>query len=187
MADNQVKFVRKGGRVIPIRIAKGAAKVAKRAAPLARGVALAGAAYGIEKGIKQRKANPKQDIKVNRGLDALGLGLSVASGAVGAATFSHGAKGLIGGMIAGHAMDIGGIASNIASVAGKGKLKERAKQAARQEARNLIVGNAVYAAGILGVKRNREQAVKYGVAAAEKTAEYAQKIVAFARKALVRV
>lgn len=172
MADKGVKFIRRGGKIIPIRAA---GKVAGRALPIARAAGAAGAAYSIKKNIKKFKANPKQDIKVNKGFDALGLGLSVASGAIGAATFSSGAKGFLGGFVAGHALDAAGVASNIASVAGKGKLKERAKQAARQEARNFIVGNAVYGAGLLGIKKNRE-----------KIAEYAGKLVAFARKSLIR-
>jgi hypothetical protein len=183
VAGKPVRFIRKGGRVIPIRepdavISKaGRTLLTRGSKPLKilRGAAVVGTAADITRGIKKFKANPKQKIKVHQGLDALGLGLSVASGALGAATFSHGAKGLISGMIAGHAIDAGGIAANIASVSGKGKLKERATQAARQEARNLVIGNAVYAVGILAVKKNRE-----------KLAEYAVKLVQFARKALVR-
>lgn len=173
MANSGVRFIRKGGKIIPIRAVS---KVAGRAIPVARVAGAAGAAYSIRKNVKKFKANPKQkDIKVNKSLNALGLGLSVASGALGAATFSHGAKGFLGGFIAGHALDAGGVAANIASVAGKGKLKERATQAARQEARNFVIGNAVYAAGLIGIKKNRE-----------KVAEYAGKLVQFARKALIR-
>lgn len=177
MADGGVRFIRKGGRVIPIgakTAGKVAGRIAKKALPGARIVGAASAVYAIKKNIKKYKANPKQDIKVHKGLDALGLGLSVASGALGAATFSSGLKGFLGGALGSHLIDAGGVTANIASVTGKGKFKQRAEQAARQEARNFLIGNAVYAAGIIGIKRNREKLV-----------EYSGKILEFAKKALV--
>lgn len=97
-----------------------------------------------------------QPVKVRRGWDAAGLGLSVASGGLAAAYFSgHGAKGFVGSQVASHAIDALGVSANIASVAGRGNAKGRARQGARQEARNFILGNAVYAAGVVGLKRNR--------------------------------
>lgn len=112
-------------------------------------------------------------IKVNHALDLTGLGLSVASGALAAATFSGGVKGLVGGHLAAHGIDAAGIAANVASVSGHGKIKARAKQAAKQETRNFLVGNAVYAAGVLGSSNNRAA-----------LAGYTSKIVGLARKAL---
>ncbi len=92
---------------------------------------------------------------------------------VAAATFTGGWKSMVGGAVASHAIDAAGIAANVASVAGKGHLKERAEQAAKQEARNFAIGNAVWGAGLIGVKKNRTELVGY-----------AKKILEFGRKAV---
>lgn len=183
-----VGFFRKNGRVIPIRSSSGAghaakasSKIIKGATHVGRAASIGASAHAIHSGLKSHKSNERQAaIKVNRGLDALGLGLSVGTGVLGAATFGMGAKGFIAGSAATHAVDALGVGINAASVAGKGKTKERVKQAARQEARNLVVGNAVYAAGILAVKKNRQAAVTY----AKTGAAYAKRILDFSRKAL---
>lgn len=148
--NGPVRFIRKHGRVIPIRDA---------AATGAKVAAVGAAAYELHKGAKQKqnfidKFKPK--IKINKGLDALGLGLSVVSGAVGAATFGRSAKSFVGGMVASHGIDALGITANVASVKGHGQRAERIKQATRQEARNLVVGNAVYFGGILATKGGRK-------------------------------
>ncbi len=163
-----LRFIRKNGRVIPIgAAAAGAGKAAHVA------VAAAGA-HAIKKtGIKNKNPN----IKVNRSLDLTGLGLSVASGVIAAATFAT-PKGLALGHAAAKAIDVGGITANAASVAGRGNGKERAIQGAKQEARNFAVGNAIFLGGIVASSANRKAAVGY----AKKGVEYASKILAFARK-----
>jgi hypothetical protein len=168
-----LRFIRKGGRVIPI---------AAKALPAARGAKLAGhTVKGTAGGVVNRKIKaPVPPVKVNRGLDLAGLGLSVASGVLGAATFSSGVKGFVGGAIGGHAIDAAGIAANLGSVAGKGRLKDRATQAAKQEGRNLVIGNAVFAAGVLGSSKNR--ATLAGMA--KGAAAGAAKVLAVSRKVL---
>lgn len=176
---NAIGFFRRGGKIIPIRAASGAARGAARGSRVAKiarvakvagqaGAAAAGANAARKSGIKNNKS-----IKVNKALDMTGLGLSVASGVIAAATFSGGWKSAATGVIASHAIDAAGIAANIASVAGRGHGKERTKQAVKQEARNLVVGNVVWAAGMIGLKRNRVA-----------VAGYAAKILEFGRKAV---
>lgn len=165
-----VSFIRKNGKVIPIRAASGAGRIAKHASSTAHVVGAVGGAYAIHKASKQ-KSDTK--IKVNRALDLSGLGLSIASGVVAASTFAGGGKGLLGGHAVAHAIDIAGVSSNAASVAGKGDRKARVEQGLKQEARNFVIGNAVYAAGVLGVKKNREALIGY----AKKIIEYGRKAV----------
>jgi hypothetical protein len=117
-------------------------------------------------------------IKVNRGLDALGLGLSVASGVVAAAGFGgYGVKGFAASQGLAHAIDVGGVAANAAAVAGRGQAKDRIMLGAKMEARNFIIGNAIYGAGVIGLKRNRQAMA--GVA--KKTWEIGQKAINWAR------
>ncbi len=158
-------FFRKDGKIIPIRAAAAAgAVVAAHKVKSARAINAA----------VQLKKHPNADkkIHVNRALDLGSLGLSIASGVVAAATFGT-PKGLVAGFLASHAIDAAGIGANIASVAGKGDTKLRAKIAAKQEGRNFIAGNAVYAAGVLGTATGRAALVNY-----------TSKILEFGRKVL---
>lgn len=169
-----VGFFRKNGHVIPIRAASGTSRTVKGATNVARVATVAASAAAVHKSAKTLKGSEhKSVVKVNKGLDALGLATAIGSGALGAATFSMGTKGFIGGAIATHAIDAVGIGVNAASVAGKGHKADRVKQGARQEARNLIIGNAVYGAGLLASKKNRATIISA-----------AQKVIAFGRKAL---
>lgn len=195
MSDT-VGFFRKNGRIIPMHKggdgvykARGAGKLAKvghiaklGAIKGVKAASLVASAQTVHEKVQQHRANPKQDVPVNKKLDAFGLGTAVLSGAIGAATFSSGAKTFLTGAVGSHAVDLVGISANLASVAGKGKTQARAKQAARQEARNFLVGNGVYLAGIAATKSNREAAAKY----AEKAVLHSKKILDFARKALIR-
>jgi hypothetical protein len=173
-----VKFIRRNGKVIPIGAAvrTGARVVKKTALKAAKGGSLALSGAQIASAARTIKKNPKQDIKINQGYNALGLGLAAGAGALSAATFGLGAKGFFGGMAGSLALDVGGAAANIASVRGRGRTGERIKQAARQEARNFLVGNAVYGVGLLAFKKNRER-----------LAMGAAKVIEFAKKALVRL
>ena len=163
-----VRFIRKNGKIIPLG-ARGA--VGRAGVHTARAVSVAVAAHEVRQGLK--KTHPRQDIKINHSLDIAGLGISLATGVLGAVTFSGSAKKVIGGALATHAIDAVGVAANVASVAGRGHKEERAKQFARQEARNLVAGNAVFAFGLLASKTNRKALVNYGSA-----------VLAFARKAI---
>lgn len=164
-------FFRKGGKIIPIRAAAGVGRAGK----ITRAVKVAGHAGVAAAGVHAiRKSGLKsKEIKVNRALDMTGLGLSVAAGVVAASTFSGGWKSAVGGAIASHAVDAAGIAANVASVAGRGNARARAEQGAKQEARNFIVGNAVWGAGFLASGKNRKA-----------LAGYATSILKFARKAV---
>jgi hypothetical protein len=168
MADDKrfIKFIHKDGRVIPLvngqntPILSEAKRYANRKVAQVKTIGRAAhktldtAKTHVESGLSKIGIGP-QPVHVRKGLDALGLGLSVASGVVGAATFSRPTKGFLGGFVAGHALDVVSTAANVASVAGRGNRKERLKQAGRQELRNIVVGNAVYVAGLVGMKSNR--------------------------------
>lgn len=177
-AGDAIRFIKKDGRVIPITAAAGGAgRVAQAAGKAIKTARVANAGAMVARhGLTGEQHNK---IVVNKKLDALGLGLSVASGVVAAATFSGGAKGLLAGSVLSHALDAGGVAANVGSVAGKGNGKERAKTAAKNEARNFAIGNLIFAAGIVGVKANRQAAVKY----AEAGAKHLGNVLALAKKA----
>lgn len=187
MAAEIKGFFRKNGRVIPIREASG--KGAHTSVHPARSKLKSAVDYAKDtkedlksranKHLKKLGTQAQMHvapIKVNNKLDALGLGLSVASGVVGAATLAGGAKVFAAGIAGSHVIDAIGIGANAASVAGRGRKVERAKQGARQELRNLIVGNAVYALGAMGTKRNRE-----AVTAAARTAVTVTRKLVFRR------
>lgn len=175
MANAAVSFIRKNGKVIPIRAARAAGHVAR-----------AGAAAAVHGSVQTKSGEParhpdKPKFKVNTRLDALGLGISIASGAIAAATFST-PKGFVAGHVAAHALDAAGVTANLASVTGKGNARERAKQGAKQELRNLVLGNLVYGAGVIAFKRNRAAAAGY----AKKGIAAAGTIMELARRALRR-
>lgn len=184
MSDG-ISFIRKNGRVIPIRASGGGGGHAKAFAKAAKGpLAKAGhfaRAAAIGAGVSQvaEHGMGSKAIKVNNKMDLLGLGASIASGAAGALLFNT-PKKLAAGFIATHALDAAGIAANVASVSGKGKKIERTKQAAKQEARNFVAGNAVYLAGIVGIKSNRDAAKS----ALKKAPAAAEEALAIARSAL---
>lgn len=165
MAQSPVTFIHHNGRVIPIRgqsppgekkpgVLEQHKKVAHAAVAATTSV-VHKAKVHVEAGLDAVGVH-LQPVKTNKKLDALAVGLSVASGVVGAATFSRGIKGFAGGLVLSHGLDALGVAANVASVAGTGQRKERVKQAARQEARNFVLGNVIFGAGILGSQRNRE-------------------------------
>lgn len=186
MADEGVRFIHKDGRIIPIRAAASAAggrraKVAGRVLKTAKAASVAGATAAATKAYQEsRKKKKDTGIKVDKKFDAAGLGLSVASGVVAAATFGMGAKGFTAGMVGSHVLDAASIAANVKAVSGKGHIKERAQEGAKRETRNIIAGYGVYGAGILAFKGNRQAAVKH----AKTAASYAQKVLALGRKAL---
>lgn len=191
--DSGIRFIHKDGRIIPIRSAaasagqaagRGIRKVGGKLASLHKQTRFAhGAVVGAGAAIAAQHGSIKSnhpEVKVNQKLNLLGLGLSIGTGVLGAATLSHGAKSFIVGSAASHAIDALGVGLNVASVAGNGHKAERAKQAAKQEARNFAVGNAVYLAGAVATKGNRAALV----AGAKGTLKYAGKTLAFARKVL---
>ncbi len=172
--DGVIGFFRRNGKVIPVRASSGggnsnrmhdggnhpgshiATKINKAKDKLkeASEQAKVHANTGLQKvGVDARFH--VEPIKANKKLDALGLGLSVASGVVSAATFSHGTKGFLSGVLGSHVLDAAGIGANVAAVAGKGRTKERAQLAAKNEFRNFVVGNAVFGAGLVMSKKNR--------------------------------
>ena len=168
-------FIRKNGRIIPIRDeGAGIGKRVGQAYQRKLGHAQA-AVMGARRAVAQIGIG-HPPIKVNRGLDALGLGISLASGAVAGLGFGTGVKGLAASQTLAHAMDFGGIAANAASVAGRGQAKDRAVQGAKQEARNFVLGNGLQVGLMFGLKRNRTAAVQY----AKKAWDVGQKAASWA-------
>lgn len=172
-----IGFIRKNGRIIPLHAASGVGRHGKLVGHAAHAYNISRRASSVKKHVNTYKKDDGKDnkVKINRALDMTGLGLSVASGVVAAATFSGGWKTLAAGALASHAIDAAGIAVNVASVA-KGNAENKsgaAKQAAKQEARNFAIGNAIYGAGLVGIKKNRQELVGY-----------AKSILKFARKAV---
>jgi hypothetical protein len=168
-----VKFIRKGGRIIPIGV-----KEFVRSADGARvvkGTAVSVVGSRIK---KQRAVHP------NQALQAASFGVAVASGALSAATFFKGKAGLIGGTLGSLGLDVGSTALNIGAHArAGGTLKQKAKATARQEAFNTIAGNAVFVGGLLAQKQGREAAAKY----ATRGYEVAKTLLALARRKIVGV
>jgi hypothetical protein len=144
-----MNFIRKGGKVIPIGALRGGVFAKKT---ISAGIRSSGLA------IKR----PETNIKPKQGLRALGFGLSVASGIVGAATVSGGAKKLLTGLAVSTGLDIASSTANVAAYTGKGNGKERFKLAAKQEGINQSVGWGIYGAGLLASKKNR-QAIGGGI------------------------
>lgn len=146
-SSSAVKFIRRGGKVIPIN----AARTAQNSVGV---VKLTGAVATTA--IK----NPKSyKVKPNKALRAAGFGLSVASGALGAATFSGSGKVFATGLVAGIGLDVASSAVNIAAHAGKGHSKERAIAITKQEGINQAAGWGIYGAGVLASSKNRASAV----------------------------
>lgn len=172
MSDNNgVRFIRKNGRIIPIK--PGAWDHAARTTIVGRklvhgavaGTGLALSARDAYRARNKAKIPKNPNVKVNKGWNAAGLGLSIASGALAAATFAKNGNGwgsVIKGAVASHIIDAAGVAANIKSVSGsKASDRDKAEQIAKQEGRNFLIGNGVYAAGMFGLKRNRKAAVDY--------------------------
>lgn len=175
MSSDALRFIRKNGKIIPITAAKGA-RAAAVTTRVGRAATAIGAGASLAHGARLAKTSKgHSDVKVNKKYDAAGFALSVASGVVAAATFGLGIKGFAAGAVASHGLDALGISANIASVAGRGNAVGRTKQGAKQEARNLIVGNAVFAGGVLASKSGRARLVSW-----------TQKAVSLAKKGLIR-
>lgn len=192
MASAPLTFIRHNGRVIPIHgqeppgekkpgIVEQHKKVA-HAAVAATSSVVHKAKVHVEAGLDALGVH-LQPVQTNKKLDALGVGLSVASGVVSAATFSKGVKGFAGGLVASHGLDALGVGANLASVAGKGQRKERVKQAARQEARNFVIGNAVFGAGIIGSKTNRATLKRAITKGSQKVFAATSAVLKFGRRA----
>lgn len=148
----EVRFRRINGRVVPIRTSNA--------------VAAAQTGIGVYKGIKTAKtitagaivgSTKKTNIKPDRLLQAVGFGTAVADGVLSGATFfTSGVKGFFLGQGVGIGLSLGSSAANVASFAGsRGKLKNKAKAAARQEAINTIAGNAAFAGTLFAIPKSR--------------------------------
>ena len=139
-------FRRIRGRIVPIKSSQNANafRVGMVAGKVTK-VAEASAPFLIK----------KQQVKPHFGLQAVGFGASVASGLLSGATFFSGGKKFWASQAASIGLDIGSTAANVASFAGKGHLKERAKGAARQEGINLIAGYAAMGGALLANPKAR--------------------------------
>ncbi len=133
----KVRFIRKNGRIIPIM---------QKTQTVKQG-ALVGASIAAIPALKQVKA---KEVTPHFGLAAASVGASVASGIVSGLTFFRpGLKSFLGGTGASIGLDAVSTAANVASYAGKGNFKGRAKGIAKLEATNILVGNAVFAGTLL--------------------------------------
>jgi hypothetical protein len=154
-AQRRVIFRRINGRVVPI--------AAARSAELTRHIPATAGGAAVLAGTSKSKG-----IKVNSTLKHIGTAAAVASGALGAATlFSSGKAAFWGGLVGGLALDAVSTGSSAAAVArgNRKNVKGAAKEFARMEAKNIVVGNAIFYGGILAVKKNREKIVGYGIKA----------------------
>ena len=169
-----IRFIRKDGRIIPIRdgsAPSGTDAGQKPPHPAVRKLQAARANLHVKKEEFKIKVNaglekigsqtrlPTEPITPRKDLNALGLGLAVAGGAISALTFTGSAKKIIIGQTVGQLFDIGSSIANVGSVAGADRRKERLKLGAKQELRNTIIGHAVFGAGLVGLKKNRAATV----------------------------
>lgn len=169
MAADQapVKFIRKNGRIIPIRAAALGARATRSASHVA---AAAGTAAALHRAVKNRH---EPAVEGNKAMKFGSEALSVAGGALSGATLGHGMKGFALGHAASFAIDTGATALGAGAFIGKGHTQERARGAARQELKNQAIGWTSFGAAALAVPASRKR-----------IAEYATKILAFGRKAL---
>lgn len=152
-----VTFIRKNGRVIPIH------------------------AEGTGAPPSAKKPKQPQAAKSDKKFDVAGIGLSIASGAVGAIGANYGLKGLIAGEVASQTLNVASIAANIASVKnGPGTNRQKTALITKQEVRNQAIGWGTYAVGLAASKPGRAALSK----GASKGAAYAGKALELARKAL---
>lgn len=154
----KIVFRRIRGRIVPIKAT---------GETVAKGIGVGIAAFGARAAARKYDSIGNQKgIKVRPILDTLGLGTAVASGAVAAATFSGPLRKVGLGIAASLGLDAISSASAALSVMGKGKVEERIKQGAKQEARNFLLGNLVFAGGLIGTPANRARAAALAKAAA---------------------
>lgn len=164
-----VRFIRKNGRIIPIRAAAAGGRVGRSASHVAAAAATVSATHRALKNPHQHEVAGNKAMKVGSEV------LSAAGGAIAGATFGHGVKGFTAGHVASFGIDTGATALGIGAFTGKGKTKQRARGAAKQELKNQAIGWGSFAAAAAVTPSSRKR-----------IAEYAGKIAAFGKKALKR-
>lgn len=154
MAKADIVFRRIGGKLVPIH---------GNDSPGLRGGRAVVGAYRAAKGVKSAiKSKGKSAVAPHRGLQALGFAGAVADGILSGATFfGTGAKAFIAGQSASVGLSVGSSAANVASFAGKGHARERAKGAIRQEAINTVAGNLAFGATLLVLPSSRRKIFEY--------------------------
>lgn len=155
MADGKTIFRRIRGRIVPIHTTANAAQGAVRAVSVKRAIAVGALSGGVAAGMKNKK------VQTNKLLKYTSTGLAVASGILGAATFTSRGKSFWGGIGGGLALDAASSSSNFAAHAGRGNTRNRVKAGIQHEAFNTLLGNAVFGAGLLAIPKNRA-AIKSG-------------------------
>jgi hypothetical protein len=110
MASDAVRFIRKGGRVIPIRAPSGGGKTAKG------------------------KIAPRTALKYGS------TAVALAGGVISAASLGMGKFGLIGGHALGYGLDAASTSMAVAAHAGHGNAKLRVKETFKTELLNQAVG-----------------------------------------------
>lgn len=103
----------------------------------------------------------KEEVKPHNAFKFAGLATAVASGVVAGATlFGVKGKKFIAAQALSTGLDFGSTALNVSAYAGKGKLKQRAESALKQEAVNIGAGYAALGASVLATKAGREATMK---------------------------
>lgn len=103
----------------------------------------------------------KEEVKPQKALKFAGLATAVASGVIAGATlFGVSGKRFLAAQALSTGLDFGSTALNVSAYTGKGKLKQRAESALRQEAVNIGAGYAALGGSVLATKAGREATVK---------------------------
>lgn len=154
-----IAFRRIHGRIIPVKAGGNPLNKASagKAARLAGHAAVIGGA-----GYLASKSNKKGTLQPNRGLQAVGFATNVASGILSGATMFSGGKKFWASQAGSFGLDAVSSTANVASFAGKGKLKQRAKLAAKQEVINNAAGYAAFGATLLSSAKGRAKLLEYG-------------------------
>lgn len=155
-AGSAIKFIRKGGRIIPIRAGMSANKLAQ----VKRKEVAISAAKGVLGAVGTTLKKPK-DIQPNNLMRAGAIGVSVGSGFLQGLSFGRGTKGFIAGHAFGFGADVGATAMTVGAWRGKGNFRQRAKGAARDEAINQVAGHGVYLGTILLRPEGRKKIMEY--------------------------
>ncbi len=177
--DDAVRFIRKNGKVIPIRATSGAAKVATAGAVIAA-TRKPSSPPPTKLHAIANKLTKNNSIKPNFMLKYGSEALAVGEGAASALIPVHGAKSVA----AATALHFGGEAAitgaGAAAYAGRGHRALRARGIAKQEVTNQALGWGTYAAVSLGSKAGRDNLANTGKAAFA----VSKKILSFARRTL---
>lgn len=173
MSQGPTHFIRKDGRIIPIT-ANG-----ERGEAAIKTMNAAKSNMGKIQKLKTAVA-ATSGVKPNFLLKYGSSAVAVIEGAASALIPVHTKRGIAANAVVHVAGEVGSAAMTVGAFAGKGHAKERAVAMAKHEALNQALGWGTYGAVLLGTKSGRSNLSN----AAKTGAAHAQKILAFAKKAL---